>query len=38
MAGATVVTRVKGRTKTGLTSRPISHKYAGGANYEKSQK
>lgn len=37
MAGATVATWVKVRTKTGLTSRPISHKYEGGANYEKGQ-
>ena len=33
MAGATVATGVKVRTKTGLTSRPISHKYEDGASY-----
>ena len=37
MAGATVATWVKVRTKTGLTSRPISHKYEGGAGFEKGQ-
>ena len=37
MAGTTVATWVKVKTKTGLTSRPISHKYEGGANYEKGQ-
>ena len=37
MAGATVATWVKVRTKTGFTSRAISHKYEGGANYEKGQ-
>ena len=37
MAGATVATWVKVRTKSGLTARPISHKYEGGANYEKGQ-
>jgi len=37
MAGATIATWVKVRTKTGLTSRPISHKYEGGAGFEKGQ-
>jgi hypothetical protein len=37
MAGATIATWVKVRTKTGLTSRPISHKYEGGANYAPGQ-
>lgn len=33
MAGTTVATWVKVKTKTGMTSRPISHKYEGGAGY-----
>ena len=37
MAGATVATWVKVRTKSGVTARPISHKYEGGADYEKGQ-
>jgi hypothetical protein len=37
MVGATVATWVKVKTKTGLTSRPISHKHEGGAGFEKGQ-
>lgn len=37
MAGTTVATWVKVKTKSGFTSRPISHKYEGGASYEPGQ-
>lgn len=37
MAGATVATWVKVKTKSGLTSRPISHEYEGGSGYEPGQ-
>ena len=37
MAGATVATWVKVKTKSGLTSRPISHKYENGASYAPGQ-
>lgn len=37
MAGTTVATWVKVKTKTGMTARPISHKYEGGAGYDPGQ-
>lgn len=37
MAGTTVATWVKVKTKTGFTARPISHKYEGGASFEPGQ-
>lgn len=37
MAGTTVATWVKVKNSKGLTSRPISHKYEGGASFEPGQ-